>query len=82
MEGGPENGTLYKTNPETGKVSNYTTYDSEGRPLKRVNLEGDSHGGVETPHVVEYTHNANPKTGEVFVRPSRSVRAAFPWEIP
>lgn len=82
VEGGPKNGTLYKTNPETGKVSNYTTYDSEGRPLKRVDLEGDSHGGVETPHVVEYSHNTNPKTGEVFVRPSRSVRAAFPWEIP
>ncbi|WP_411121342.1 putative T7SS-secreted protein [Streptomyces sp. x-19] len=82
VEGGPKNGTLYKTNPETGKVTNYTTYDSEGRPLKRVDLEGDSHGGVETPHVVEYTHNTNPKTGEVFVRPSRSVRAAFPWEIP
>ncbi|RSO10343.1 hypothetical protein DMH18_12720 [Streptomyces sp. WAC 06783] len=82
VEGGPKNGTLYKTNPETGKVSNYTTYDSEGRPLKRVDLEGDSHGGVETPHVVEYTHNTNPKTGEVFVRPSRKVRAAFPWEIP
>ncbi|AZS71589.1 hypothetical protein DDE74_12050 [Streptomyces lydicus] len=82
VEGGPKDGTLYKTNPETGKVSNYTTYDSEGRPLKRVDLEGDSHGGVETPHVVEYSHNTNPKTGEVFVRPSRSVRAAFPWEIP
>ncbi|MGW5114766.1 putative T7SS-secreted protein [Streptomyces noursei] len=82
VEGGPKNGTLYKTNPETGKVTNYTTYDSAGRPLKRVDLEGDSHGGVETPHVVEYTHNTNPKTGEVFVRPSRSVRAAFPWEIP
>ncbi|GCD44273.1 putative T7SS-secreted protein [Streptomyces paromomycinus] len=82
VEGGPENGTLYKVNPETGKVSNYTTYDSGGRPLKRVDLEGDSHGGVETPHVVEYTHNINPKTGEVFVRPSRKVRAAFPWEIP
>ncbi|MFD5734295.1 putative T7SS-secreted protein [Streptomyces sioyaensis] len=82
VEDGPKNGTLYKTNPETGNVSNYTTYDSEGRPLKRVDLEGDSHGGVETPHVVEYSHNTNPKTGEVFVRPSRSVRAAFPWEIP
>jgi hypothetical protein len=26
--------------------------------------------------------NTNPKTGEVFVRPSNDVRAAFPWEIP
>ncbi|MEU9111940.1 polymorphic toxin type 24 domain-containing protein [Streptomyces sp. NPDC048483] len=80
--GRSENGTLYKANPESGKVSNYTTYDSEGRPLKRVNLEGDSHGGVETAHVVEYMHNPHPKTGEIFVRPSRKARAAFPWEIP
>ncbi|NUQ97740.1 MAG: hypothetical protein HOY79_14690 [Streptomyces sp.] len=82
VENGPKDGTLYKTDPQTGKVTNYTTYDSEGRALKRVDLEGASHGGVETPHVVEYSRNTNPKTGEVFVRPSRSVRAAFPWEIP
>ncbi|MFJ7902809.1 polymorphic toxin type 24 domain-containing protein [Streptomyces sp. NPDC096198] len=82
VEGGPKDGTLYKTDPQTGKVTNYTTYDSEGRAVKRVDLEGASHGGVETPHVVEYARNTNPKTGEVFVRPSRSVRAAFPWEIP
>lgn len=50
--------------------------------MKRVDLEGRAHGGVETPHVVEYVRNTNPKTGEVFVRPSKEVRAAFPWEIP
>ncbi|MGR6970950.1 putative T7SS-secreted protein [Streptomyces cynarae] len=82
VENGPKNGTLYKTDPQTGKVTNYTTYDSEGRAVKRVDLEGRAHGGVETPHVVEYVRNTNPKTGEVFVRPSKDVRAAFPWEIP
>jgi hypothetical protein len=82
VENGPKDGALYKTDPQTGKVTNYTTYDSEGRAVKRVDLEGRSHGGVETPHVVEYVRNTNPKTGEVFVRPSKDVRAAFPWEIP
>ncbi|MEU6352868.1 putative T7SS-secreted protein [Streptomyces sp. NPDC047072] len=82
VENGPKNGTLYKTDPQTGKVTNYTTYDSEGQAVKRVDLEGRPHGGVETPHVVEYVRNTNPKTGEVFVRPSKEVRAAFPWEIP
>lgn len=82
VENGPKDGTLYKTDPQTGKVTNYTTYDSEGRAVKRVDLEGRPHGGVETPHVVEYVRNTNPKTGQVFVRPSNEVRAAFPWEIP
>ena len=82
VENGPKDGTLYKTDPQTGKVTNYTTYDSEGRAVKRVDLEGRPHGGVDTPHVVEYERNTNPKTGQVFVRPSNEVRAAFPWEIP
>jgi hypothetical protein len=82
VENGPKDGTLFKTDPQTGKVTNYTTYDSEGRAVKRVDLEGRPHGGVDTPHVVEYVRNTNPKTGEVFVRPSNDVRAAFPWEIP
>ncbi|MFL5994199.1 MAG: hypothetical protein ACJ736_07780 [Streptomyces sp.] len=37
---------------------------------------------MDTPPVVEYVRNTKPKTGQVFVRPSNDVRAAFPWEIP
>jgi hypothetical protein len=81
-QGGPRNGTLYKTDPQTGEVTNYTTYDADGRAIKRVDLVGRSHGGVETPHVVEYVHNTNPKTGQVFIREGKEVRAAFPWEVP
>ncbi|MFE3038314.1 putative T7SS-secreted protein [Streptomyces canus] len=81
-ENGPKNGTMYKTDPQTGKVTSYSTYDSEGRALKRVDLEGAAHNGVETPHVVEMVHNTNPKTGQVFVGESKDVRTAFPWEIP
>ena len=79
---GPPNGTLYKKDPNTGQVTNYTTYDANGNAIKRVDLTGKPHGGVDTPHVVEYQHNVNPHTGEVFVRESKKVRAAFPWEIP
>jgi hypothetical protein len=79
-EGGPTNGVLYKVDPKTGKVTNYTTYDSNGRALKRVDLDGRPHGGIDTPHVVEYVHNKNLKTGEVFVRQSNQVRKTFPWE--
>lgn len=81
-DNGPKNGTMYKTDPQTGEVTSYSTYDSEGRALKRVDLEGASHNGVETPHVVEMVHNTNPKTGQVFVGESKDVRTAFPWEIP
>ena len=79
---GPKNGTLYKRDPDTGNVTSYATYDANGNPIKRVDLEGKPHGGVETPHVVEYESNTNPKTGEVFVRPSRKAREAFPYEVP
>jgi hypothetical protein len=79
---GPENGVLYKTDPQTGKVTNYTTYDSNGLAVKRVDLVGRSHDGIDTPHVVEYVHNTNPQTGQVFPREADEVRAAFPWEIP
>jgi hypothetical protein len=80
--GGPKNGVLYKTNPETGAVTNYTIYDSEGRALKRVDLAGRPHAGVEPPHVVEYAHNLNPETGQVSVVESGEIRTAFPWEVP
>jgi hypothetical protein len=81
-EGGPPNGTLYKTDPQTGEVTNYTTYDMDGNAIKRVDLTGGAHGGVPTPHVVEYDVNVNPNTGQSFVRQQKMVRPAEPWEIP
>ena len=75
---------LVRRHPETGKVTYYQTYDADGLPLKRVDLDPGSrpHGGVPPPHVVEYTRHVNPETGEVFVRKDRHVRAANPDEIP
>ena len=81
VEGGPPNGVLKKVGPD-GKVSNYTVYDEEGRAIKRVDLTGRSHGGVPTPHVVEYTRNVNPQTGKVYVNDPGTVRPATPDEIP
>ena len=82
QQGGPPNGTLYKTDPQTGEVTNYTTYDMNGNAIKRVDLTGSPHGGVPTPHVVEYDVNVNPNTGQSFVRQQKMVRPANPWEIP
>jgi hypothetical protein len=79
QKGGPPNGTLYKRDPQTGDVTNYTFYDADGNAVKRVDLTGRAHGGVRTPHVVEYDRNVNPNTGEsscassdTFARPRRT----------
>jgi hypothetical protein len=81
-QGGPPNGILYKRNPDTGAITNYIQYDQDGNAIKRVDLTGRPHGGVPTPHVVEYDQNINPQTGEVFIRPRRYVRPALPEEVP
>ena len=76
------NSVLYKRDPQTGNVTNYTVYDDAGNAIKRVDLTGRPHGGTPTPHVVEYTVHRNPQTGQVFVRENRMVRPATPEEIP
>jgi hypothetical protein len=81
-QGGPPGGILYKRDPQTGQITNYIQYDEDGNALKRVDLTGRPHGGVPTPHVVEYDRNVNPRTGEIFIRPQRFVRPARPEEIP
>lgn len=76
------NSVLYKRNPQTGNITNYTVYDDAGYAIKRVDLTGSPHGGVPTPHVQHYTVNRNPRTGQVYVNENRSARPATPEEIP
>lgn len=76
------NEVLVKHHPDTGATTNYVVYGSDGRPLYRVDVTGRPHNGVPTPHVVEYERHVNPRTGEVFVRRGRGVRAADPEEVP
>ncbi|WP_407690012.1 polymorphic toxin type 24 domain-containing protein [Saccharomonospora iraqiensis] len=64
-----------------GRVTNYQVYGEDGQSLKRVDVTGKPHGGVPTPHVVEYERHMNPNTGEMFVRPSNKVRPATPEEL-
>lgn len=75
------NEVLYRANDD-GQVTHYQKYDENGLPIKRVDVEGKSHGGVPTPHVVEFEQHTNPQTGETFIRAPRTVRPAEPWEIP
>jgi uncharacterized protein YukE len=81
-QGGPAEGVLYKRDPQTGEVTNYTVYDADGNAVRRVDLAGRSHGDVPTPHVVEYERHVNPETGQVFIKEQRQVRPAHREEIP
>lgn len=52
--GGPANGILANADPRTGAITNYGVYDNDGHLRFRVDLVGDSHRGVETPHTQWY----------------------------
>jgi len=83
LENGPKNGILYRFNNQQG-IGNYAVYDSEGMILKRVDLTGPDHGGVPTPHAIEYGRNTLPN-GQIRVQsPSTkaSPRPARNYEIP
>ncbi|WP_157515992.1 polymorphic toxin-type HINT domain-containing protein [Nocardiopsis trehalosi] len=81
MQGGPPSTAVYKRNPATGNISNYIVYDENGNAIKRVDLEGATHAGVPTPHVVYYEHNS-PRPGAIYVGEQSMVRPARPDEIP
>jgi hypothetical protein len=76
------NSVLYKRDPQTGNITNYTVYDDAGYAIKRVDLTGRPHGGTPTPHVHHYTVNRNPQTGQVYVNENKVARPATPEEIP
>ena len=65
-----------------GKITFYATYDSNGGPVKRVDLIGPAHDGVPTPHVQEFKKNVDSVTGDVFYNKTGRVRSALPSEIP
>jgi len=62
-------------------ITSYIVYDDNGRAIKRVDVTGKAHGGILTPHVIEYKHNQNPE-GNIFVQPERMPRPTRPEEIP
>lgn len=66
-----------RRDPDSDESTSYQTYDDDGMPIKRVDLVGRAHGGIRTPHVVEFERHANPRTGEVFVRPKRTTAGTW-----
>jgi filamentous hemagglutinin len=59
LEGGPANGTLYRAD-NRGNITSYAVYDDKGMILKRVDVTGDSHAGIPTPHAIDYGRNKLP----------------------
>jgi RHS repeat-associated protein len=75
--------TVFRRDPETGRVSHYETYDSPSPGVgKRFDGVGPSHGGVDTPHVHPTTYHSNPAdpTRGRFVE--GPARPATPDELP
>ncbi|PJK33006.1 hemagglutinin [Pseudomonas sp. S10E 269] len=59
LEGGPANGALYRADNK-GNITSYAVYDDKGMILKRVDVTGDSHAGIPTPHAIDYGRNTLP----------------------
>lgn len=47
-------------------ITSYIVYDDNRRAIKRVDVTGKVHAGVQTPHLVEYRPHKNP-AGSIFV---------------
>ncbi|WP_416210637.1 polymorphic toxin type 24 domain-containing protein [Frankia sp. Cas8] len=62
-------------------ITNYAVYDEDGIILRRVDLTGVAHGGVETPHVQEFTRNVTPD-GRVFPEQSKIAIPAGLKDLP
>ncbi|BCK76870.1 outer membrane protein [Acetobacter aceti NRIC 0242] len=81
LENGPANGSVYRADSR-GNITSYATYDANGQIIKRVDVTGAAHNGVETPHVLEYGRNTLPD-GTVRVQsPRKNPRPATLDEIP
>lgn len=79
LEGVKPRSLCYRMNGSN--ITSYIVYDENGRAIKRVDVTGKAHAGVQTPHVLEYKHNKNP-AGQIFVQGEKTVRPATVDEIP
>ena len=57
---GPSNGTLVKTNPETGDIIQIRTYDSNGNPVKDIDFGHDHGFGDPDAHDWDYPSDKAP----------------------
>jgi hypothetical protein len=74
------NSILYRLDPQTGTITNYSTYDENGNIVKRVDLN-HAHGPYENGHTHIYGTNRAPN-GKEYPGQEIEVRPAQPGEIP
>ncbi|WFE50002.1 polymorphic toxin-type HINT domain-containing protein [Micromonospora sp. WMMD1155] len=83
-KGGPPGGILYRMN--NGQITNYAVYGPDGMILRRVDLVGEAHVGVDgqkvpTPHVQEWSYNETPD-GRKYPKQSKYAIPAGPGDLP
>ncbi|OZD73660.1 hypothetical protein CH272_01490 [Rhodococcus sp. 05-340-1] len=77
---GPKNGALVRLN-DSGKVAYWAEYDKNGTMIRRADLEGKSHGLIETPHVVDVVIDRAPDGTERPRQDKKNTRPATDEEI-
>ncbi|MBW6392701.1 DUF637 domain-containing protein [Billgrantia antri] len=81
LESGPPNGTVFRADNQ-GNITSYATYDANGQILKRVDVTGAAHNGIQTPHVLEYGRNTLPDGSVRVQSPRTNPRPVTPDEVP
>lgn len=80
------NQTLFRRGQAARSFTTYATFDARGGPVRRVDITGAAHGGIPTPHVLDFTPVARvTPTGPLtqYSTPQGNrVRPAHYWEIP
>lgn len=65
---------------QNNKITNLMIYNKDGNPEERVDLEGPSHYGIDTPHIVTYQNDTMPD-GEVQPKPLNDTVRSAPSEL-
>lgn len=61
---GPQNGTLTKTNPQTGDIIQIRAYDGEGKPVLDIDF-GHDHADVGDPHAHDWYYPSEQSPNKI-----------------
>ncbi|WP_409995888.1 polymorphic toxin type 24 domain-containing protein [Halomonas sp. DP4Y7-2] len=81
LENGLPSGTVFRA-VNQGNITSYAVYDANGMIVRRVDVTGAAHNGVQTPHVLEYGRNRFPDGSIRVQSPRADPRPSTLDEIP